>query len=229
MLMGMAKIASTPDRILSASLRLFNEYGFTKTTVAKIAQATGITEGNLWYHFRTKDDLVAALFDDAYSRFREHMRSARSLPDPFDRYATSVYGCMSEMWSYRFLEWDRLQFQKTMPKVTGRRVVSLQDEQFNHLKDLLVDFKEQGHFEDADMDVETLAISLWTVTRYWWNYLHDREQVTTPMWAHQVRGFQQHLSIVLPHLRPAAQAALKAAGDRHLSGTDRDALNVAAE
>ena len=56
--------ATTCGRILDASRRLFNERGYVGTTTAAIAAEVRITEGNLWYHFRTKLDLVrdAALF-----------------------------------------------------------------------------------------------------------------------------------------------------------------------
>ncbi|WP_421864288.1 TetR/AcrR family transcriptional regulator [Parvibaculum sp.] len=50
----------TKDRILATSLRLFNENGYDAVTTAKISEEVGISEGNLWYHFRTKRDLVSA-------------------------------------------------------------------------------------------------------------------------------------------------------------------------
>ena len=56
--------ATTCERTLDASRRLCNERGYVGTTTAAIAAEVRITEGNLWYHFRTKLDLVrdAALF-----------------------------------------------------------------------------------------------------------------------------------------------------------------------
>ncbi len=53
---------STRDRILDAALDLFNGRGPDRVTTAEIAEAVKINEGNLYYHFRTKELLVLALF-----------------------------------------------------------------------------------------------------------------------------------------------------------------------
>ena len=44
----------TRDKILAASLVLFNQRGFGAVTTAGIAEQAGILEGTLWYHFRAK-------------------------------------------------------------------------------------------------------------------------------------------------------------------------------
>lgn len=54
--------SSTRDRILDSALDLFNGRGPDRVTTAEIAEAVKINEGNLYYHFRTKESLVLALF-----------------------------------------------------------------------------------------------------------------------------------------------------------------------
>ena len=70
----MTEGATTRERILDASRRLFNRKGYAGTTLAEIAASVGIAEGNLWYHFRTKRDLVVALEDE----LRQAVRQRRS-------------------------------------------------------------------------------------------------------------------------------------------------------
>jgi len=43
---------------------LFAEQGYEKTSLREIAERLGVTKAALYYHFRTKDDIVASLFDD---------------------------------------------------------------------------------------------------------------------------------------------------------------------
>ena len=50
----------TRQRILDTALELFNRHGYAATSLAAIAAAAGIRQGNLTYHFPTKLDLVAA-------------------------------------------------------------------------------------------------------------------------------------------------------------------------
>ena len=54
----------TREQILDASLRLFSEKGFARTSVRDIAQAAGITDAAIYYHFASKRDLFEALLDE---------------------------------------------------------------------------------------------------------------------------------------------------------------------
>ena len=63
------KFTNTRDRIESAAVRLFVEKGVTETTVRDIAQAVGISEGALYRHFVSKEQLVWLLFERHYVEF----------------------------------------------------------------------------------------------------------------------------------------------------------------
>jgi AcrR family transcriptional regulator len=48
-------------RVLQAALDLFAEQGFAATSTRELSERLGFTKAALYYHFRTKDDLLAAL------------------------------------------------------------------------------------------------------------------------------------------------------------------------
>lgn len=52
---------TTRARIVDAADTLFYQRGFEKTSFADIADAVGLSRGNFYYHFRTKDDILAAV------------------------------------------------------------------------------------------------------------------------------------------------------------------------
>ena len=58
--------SSTREKILAASLRLFNEQGYRSVTMRAIADSLSISVGNLTYHFAKKQDIVSALMDDIF-------------------------------------------------------------------------------------------------------------------------------------------------------------------
>ncbi|WP_027259506.1 TetR/AcrR family transcriptional regulator [Leisingera aquimarina] len=52
---------TTKDRIAEAADQLFYERGFEATSFADIAASVGISRGNFYYHFKTKDDILEAV------------------------------------------------------------------------------------------------------------------------------------------------------------------------
>jgi TetR/AcrR family transcriptional repressor of nem operon len=54
------------ERLVAAACQLFHQQGVEMTTLADIAQAADVPVGNIYYYFKTKDDLVGAVID-AYS------------------------------------------------------------------------------------------------------------------------------------------------------------------
>jgi len=70
----------TREAILEEALKLFSEKGIKETTVRDIARAVGITEGAIYRHFESKEQIVYELFEmyseELYERiakvFKEH-------------------------------------------------------------------------------------------------------------------------------------------------------------
>lgn len=53
----------TREKILAAAYRLFYREGFSRVSVDAIAEATGVTKRTIYYHFKSKDDIVADVLD----------------------------------------------------------------------------------------------------------------------------------------------------------------------
>ena len=64
------RFTDTRDRIEKAAIQLFVEKGVNETTVRDIARAVDISEGALYRHFVSKDELVWAVFERHYVRVR---------------------------------------------------------------------------------------------------------------------------------------------------------------
>jgi len=54
----------TREQIRAAALDLFAERGYDATSLREIADRLGVTKAAVYYHFRTKEEILASLFDD---------------------------------------------------------------------------------------------------------------------------------------------------------------------
>lgn len=61
----------TREQIIDTANRLFYERGYESTSFASIAEAVGISRGNFYYHFRTKDEILEAVIQARLENTRE--------------------------------------------------------------------------------------------------------------------------------------------------------------
>src|SRR5216117_3311983 len=97
---------NTRERILATALRLFNESGTAPVSTNHIADELGISPGNLYYHFRNKEDIVEQVFARYEARMDQTLLVPEErLPNLEDVWLQLhlVFECM---WDYRFLYRD---------------------------------------------------------------------------------------------------------------------------
>lgn len=79
-------MVTTRMQIVEAADRLFYEHGFEHTSFAAIAEAVGISRGNFYYHFRTKDEILAAVIESRVGSTRTMLRQwSAETRDPAQR------------------------------------------------------------------------------------------------------------------------------------------------
>ena len=66
---------NTKERILARAKGLFNEKGVQTTTLRQIASALGMSQGNLNYHFKTKQDIISRLYFDLVGQLTKEMEA----------------------------------------------------------------------------------------------------------------------------------------------------------
>ncbi|RUM28058.1 MAG: TetR/AcrR family transcriptional regulator [Aquifex sp.] len=65
------KRSDTKEKILEAALRLFSKKGFRETTIKDIAKEVGITEGAIYRHFNSKDEIIHDLLISITNELKE--------------------------------------------------------------------------------------------------------------------------------------------------------------
>ena len=100
----------TKERIERAALRLFVDKGVTESTIREIAREAGVSQGAMYNHYASKDDLAWYLFAENFAEFGAELRRAAaaegSLEDKFRGMIGYVFDRFDQDWtlvSYLFL------------------------------------------------------------------------------------------------------------------------------
>jgi TetR/AcrR family transcriptional regulator, transcriptional repressor for nem operon len=73
------------ERLVASASELLHRNGVGATTIADIAQAAAVPAGNVYYYFKTKDDLVRAVIDAQTDQIEAMLASFDAIPQPADR------------------------------------------------------------------------------------------------------------------------------------------------
>jgi AcrR family transcriptional regulator len=80
------RIDSRRDQILERAALLFGENGYERTSIRDIAAAVGMLPGSVYYHFASKEALLAAVYADAIDQAIQTIQHAAAKhQDPWDR------------------------------------------------------------------------------------------------------------------------------------------------
>ncbi len=78
------------ERLIGGAARLLHEQGLARATLANVAQAADVPLGNVYYYFKTKDDLVQAVIEAQLADTRQFLRGLEQSPDPAERLRSLV-------------------------------------------------------------------------------------------------------------------------------------------
>jgi len=117
---------TTKDRILLTALDLFNEEGESTVSALEIANALDMSPGNLYYHFKGKDEIVPALLSSFHKELLLVLDFAGADPTDLEAYWFYIYVILEEIYDYRFL-YDEVEhivvaYPKMRPRV--RRIMA---------------------------------------------------------------------------------------------------------
>ena len=107
---------NTRNRVLIASLLLFNEKGEPGTTTNEIANEVDISPGNLHYHFRRKEQIVDALLDAFQTDAQQVLQPPDAEGVALDDFWVFLHSLLECTAAYRFLFRDFEALADTYPR-----------------------------------------------------------------------------------------------------------------
>jgi AcrR family transcriptional regulator len=206
----------TRDRILAKSLEMFNAQGEPNVTTNHIADELEISPGNLYYHFRNKDDIIEQLF----ARFEERIGDALLVPEGrtpnLEDLWLQMHLVFECIWDYRFIYRDLVDLltRSRKLKMHFSRILKRAHESISRVCTEMV---RGGVMLASQREIEAVSQNIVVLTTFWLNFQQIRPATTTGKQDIDLgRGIYQVLVLLAPYLKAAERAHLNRLADQYI-------------
>ncbi len=195
----------TFDRIASVTLDLFNRFGEPHVSTTMISAELGISPGNLYYHFPSKDKLVNHLYDQFEASILSLLDAGGDVQDIEDAWFF-LHTLFERVWDHRFL------YRDLNHLLSGNRHLethfhAVLERKTQALRQMLESLAAAEVMQISPDSVQTLSASMAVMVTYWlsYEYVRDPRHAMEPQSASLAmsRGARHVLSLLTPYLSSA--------------------------
>ena len=189
---------ATQLRILHTALELFNEHGTAAVSSTRVAERSGISKGNLQYHFPNKRDMIYALFQQAIQEmdagwYRDH------LAPTVEHMAAMYVRQLQLILKYRFFYREMADLLRQDAQLR-KRFADNRERRMRELERFMLALQDCGlmKFPSDPRRLRAIIDVTWIVNENWLNYMdyHDREVTVAAM----LEGYAEILEVLRPYL-----------------------------
>ena len=192
----------TAERIASVTLELFNRYGEPHVSTTMISSELGISPGNLYYHFPSKDKLVNHLYDGFEDGMLSLLEAGADVHDTEDAWFF-LHSLFEKVWGHRFLYRD-LNHLLSGNRHLETRFHAVLERKTRALRQMLESLATARCMQIDPDQIETLSTGMAVMVTYWlsYEYVRDPRHAMEPESASRAmgRGAQHVLGLLTPYL-----------------------------
>ena len=206
----------TRERIIELSHRLFNDFGEPNVTTSMIGDEMNISPGNLYYHFRNKDEILNAIFSD----FEREMDVLLALPVKrrisVEDAWLFLHLVFELIWKYRFIYRD-LNDLLSRNRIIETHFKRILEDSLKVALSLVGGMRESGELAATDAEILALANTIVLVATYWLSFEYVRNPRKPIDGAAMGRGAYHAMSMVAPYLAGDAKLLFEKLSHEYLS------------
>ncbi len=191
---------NTRELVLITSLALFNEYGEPNVSTNHIADEADISPGNLYYHFRNRDEIALELFKRYLLQIQPLLEIDENKTPEAEDLWLNLHLFYEAMGRFRFLFRDLSDLYSRI-KNLRQALNGLLARQRGVLMSLIKGLKNNGVMQISDYDSELLADNMLLLMTYWIPFAEVRGDPGLADGKVLSESVARVLHLILPYLR----------------------------
>lgn len=201
----------TAERILEVALGLFNRFGEPNVSTTLIAAELGISPGNLYYHYPSKDELINALFNRYETGLRKLLDASTGVRDVEDAWFV-MHSLFELVWDSRFLYRD-LNDLLSKNRWLETHLQQIIRDKVSSFATLLKNLRSHNMLAMDDATLAATANNMVVMLTYWlsFEYVQHPREALEPAAAQAalLRGAHHTLNLLTPYLQDEAKNHLQ--------------------
>lgn len=157
----------TKDKIIQASIELFNKRGTSSVTLRDIAERVGISIGNLAYHYKNKDFIIEEIFQKMESERAEKLAKVEQTPS-FTNANEQALEIIHLSIKYKFFYLDTISILRDYP-ILAQSFRKYVHAHIRYVKTILKHAENRKNIipEPAENHYDSLAESIWMMLQFY--------------------------------------------------------------
>ncbi len=213
-------MAGNREKIIEGARQLMNREGTSATGTTRIAEALSISPGNLYYHFKSREEIVAEIYERFETAFRDSLVRDIDHISP-ERFAAFYLNAMEIAWAYRFFFASQTDLLTADEKLAAR-YKEFQSWSLAALEAIVVVLENQGTAllpkarAQAARLRKSIALNTWLLWSAWISFRKVEKAESELVRDDMARGAVQMFDLFSPWLDPDFESKARKALTKEL-------------
>ena len=202
----------TKDKILLTAVALYNKSGVQGITSRHIAGEMGISHGNLDYHYRSKEELISAIYDKMRAEMSDYFITRNANSSSIEHFHLLLGQLEEFQYRYRFINLDVMEITRAYPKISLllQKTSEHRKEQMNALFQEFISDKFMLEIE-ADT-YEKIQHIIRVIITFW---LPQREVLATEKFTEKGSMVKSIWAVICPYLTESGKEEQEKTINKH--------------
>jgi len=201
----------TRDKIIQASIELFNEQGERNVTTNHIAAHLGISPGNLYYHFRNKEDIILSIYEEyARNLLLDTFPQVSPTTKPLDTIILYMDAVFQALMKFRFF-YANLPVLLAKNPLLHEKYVEVQSTISQRLSEMLISLRDADIMKFDEAELSDIVSILRLINTFWLSFYQTQNYNAEINDSVFFEGVLKILVMLHPYITESAKADFAAA------------------
>ncbi len=163
----------TKDKIIQKAIDLFNEQGTAAVSLNSLAEALGISTGNLQYHYRSKEEIFRAILEVMFNEWNAVYQEMDTESFTMDTLRRTLRINFNLVWKYRFF-YRELNALLCSDEILAKRYAIIQEQRLAKQEMLTKQIARSNRVRPlSKLELRNMVLAGWVLSNSWLAYVES--------------------------------------------------------